>query len=629
MSRREWILLVGVVAYGTLLRAWDLGSVPFHVDEAESSINALSILQHGMPRDHYLGLPIYENTLTRSWPQSGEYEFKDSSYSESGLAIFHGWLPLYAIATSFALSGVTPEQESMAFSVQYSADEIHRRNVAGRLPAVIFGAVFLIVLFFTGREWYGKDAGWAAMTAGALSEPVIYFSRQARYYSATLALTMTCALMMHLMYRRGAWRDFLLGALGFVLLFHTHVLSFFSAVVALVLILPSVFVRPRALGKLAMFCVVVALGTVPWMALTGFVGSLAGFPNARSLLEAQDLTAFIWKLGPFPWLAMVSTLWLVAVAIWGNRLPGRLRSPFSGHTQGFLILLGWALISFLSFILFMPAVSYFHGRLVLTLMGPGILFAAMLFAATARVIFPNHSSLLASCLFISALTLAGQATFWKGAEPHPTPAVMKVIDYLRSREMSAATRIYATPNHHLLLTFYTGMPVQSIAPVRKSFLDQYEGDVVIVEAGPRFAPVLAADIQRMAAATGHPLSREEAERWLPILAGRLVRQELQSRVAELSPPVEPLPEYIQSVLNDQRQRTIAEVARAVAVGGNPMFKGYDLTDFQLWPVFYYRFVDVGARSGERLNYRDRIRDARAFVLPDEWVIYQCPARHAN
>src|SRR5262245_29805014 len=98
LTAREWALFLLALTYALALRAWDLGATPFRVDEAESSINALSILQHGLPVDHYLGLPVYENTLTRPWPESPEYEFKDSSYSGRGLAIYHGWVPLYATA---------------------------------------------------------------------------------------------------------------------------------------------------------------------------------------------------------------------------------------------------------------------------------------------------------------------------------------------------------------------------------------------------------------------------------------------------------------------------------------------------------------------------------------------------
>ena len=80
------------------LRARNLGWPPLWADEAESAINALTIVAEGLPTDHHLGLPIYENTLVRPWPESAEYEFRDISYSDRGLAVYHGWIPLYAIA---------------------------------------------------------------------------------------------------------------------------------------------------------------------------------------------------------------------------------------------------------------------------------------------------------------------------------------------------------------------------------------------------------------------------------------------------------------------------------------------------------------------------------------------------
>jgi hypothetical protein len=105
-------LVLAVFTWGITLRLWDLTSVPLRVDEAESSINALTILDHGYPVDHYLGMPIYENTLTRPWPESAEYEFRDSSYSSRGMVIYHGWLPLYSIAASFKLAGIKPDRRT-------------------------------------------------------------------------------------------------------------------------------------------------------------------------------------------------------------------------------------------------------------------------------------------------------------------------------------------------------------------------------------------------------------------------------------------------------------------------------------------------------------------------------------
>src|SRR5687768_10414332 len=65
----SYLLLALLVAAAALLRFPDLGVRSMWVDEAESSINAITILEHGLPVDHYLGTPIYENTLVEPWPE--------------------------------------------------------------------------------------------------------------------------------------------------------------------------------------------------------------------------------------------------------------------------------------------------------------------------------------------------------------------------------------------------------------------------------------------------------------------------------------------------------------------------------------------------------------------------------
>jgi hypothetical protein len=627
MRRPERLLLAAVLAYGVALRAWDLGSRPFWVDEAESSINALTILDHGVPVDHYLGQPIYENMLTRPWPESAEYEFKDSSYSERGLAIYHGWLPLYAQAASFALAGVEPDRDADAPRVRHSAAQMRRRNVAGRTPAVVFGALFLAAAFFAARAWYGPDAAWAALAAATVVKPAIECARQARYYSATLALGACCALMIGLMVRRGRWRDFLLGAAVLVLLFHTHPLAFLSTCLAGGLTLPLLLRHPRAAAKLAAAGAILAAGSIPWVVLTGLAGSMGYVPKAWSLLGPPDVGAVLRKLGLLPLPAALAVVWLLAAGwLWG-RLPDRLTRPFADHRGPFLFMAGWAALGALAFVGLAPASSYFHGRLVLLILVPGLLFGAMLCAAVARVLSPGGRPALAAGLLLLALVPSGQLAFREAGEPAGTPPVYDVIEYLRGLDLPPGTRIYATPNDHLTLTFYTGLPIQDVAPVRKSFLDRYAGEVLILEAGPRYEPLSREEVRRVLAEAGHPLSEAEARHWLPLLATRQEREELRGRVAEVAPAPEPDPAGLDALFHLQRRKTAESLARRLEKEGNPSFHGYRLADYRSWwPIFYYRFVHPEARMGPGLNYAGRVRDARATVLPSGWVLYRCPAR---
>jgi hypothetical protein len=139
VSSSEIWLITLVIAGAVVLRVADLDAYPFWVDEAESAINGLTILQHGYPTDTYLGLPIFENTLVQPWPDNPEYEFRDSSYSARHLAVYHGWLPLYAIAASFAIYRVQPDSLDPIPSVKHDLNERKRLTSAARMPAVLFG----------------------------------------------------------------------------------------------------------------------------------------------------------------------------------------------------------------------------------------------------------------------------------------------------------------------------------------------------------------------------------------------------------------------------------------------------------------------------------------------------------
>src|SRR5215469_2149750 len=80
-----WILSF-LLLTGLACRIYDLGRLPLWGDEAESSINALTILQKGVPADRYQGQPFFENWMVRPWPDNPEFEFRDISYSDRNVA---------------------------------------------------------------------------------------------------------------------------------------------------------------------------------------------------------------------------------------------------------------------------------------------------------------------------------------------------------------------------------------------------------------------------------------------------------------------------------------------------------------------------------------------------------------
>src|ERR1044071_1058811 len=164
-SRVSAFVFIVLLIASFALRIWNLGRQPFWEDEAESAINALTILEHGYPVNHYLNIPIFENILVQEWPGNPEYEFKDISYSNRGLAIYHGWLPLYSIAASFALAGISADAAPSGHTdlrVRHTIGENRRRTVVARIPSLIFSLLFILTAFAAGRILYGHEAAWIA-----------------------------------------------------------------------------------------------------------------------------------------------------------------------------------------------------------------------------------------------------------------------------------------------------------------------------------------------------------------------------------------------------------------------------------------------------------------------------------
>jgi len=619
------MLLCAVLAYSVFLCTRGLSQDSLWVDEAESSINALTILQHGVPTSEYLGLPIFENAYTHPWPESAEYEFRDSSYSQRGLAVYHGWLPLYSIAGSFALAGVYPDEIDAGLKVHHSLQEVRQRILSARMPAVLFGMVFLVGIFFAARELYGIDAGWAVLAAAAVNKTTITFARQARYYTATLALSVLASLMLCHMLKRGRYRDFIFGALCFVGLFHTHLIAFVSLCLVAVLAAPFLCRHPGAAPKLAVFSGILALGTVPWLLLTGFFSAIPDLPKARSLLSWEEIFRYPAERLLFVFLAALTLGLLLAIWFWGKQISDGLKRPFLGRRWAFLILAAWAILAFAIFIWMSPAASYFHSRITLVVMVPALLFGALMCAAFARLIAPRHSVPFAVFLILLIPWAGGRQIGWWQWQGNQNQRLEELIDTLRSLEINPGTRLYADGGNSLILRFCTGLAIQSVMPVRKSFLDSYPGEIMILE-GPRYEWLEPIEIRNAlmdrgmlseAAAVNERISRDLYE--------YQIRTGLSRRVNEVQPPPKTVPDYFGELIPQMLRKTEGKVALQLEDSGNPIFKGYATPDHNsLWQIFFYRFVNPEFRIGAHLNYAERARHGHAHIWPGGWVLIYCP-----
>lgn len=616
-----------VLAAGLWVRCVNLGTRTLWVDEAESAINALTILEHGVPVNHYLDLPIYENTLIQSWPENDEYEFRDISYSDRGLMIYHGWFPIYSIAASFALFGVKHDEPMDTLSVRHTDEEMSQRTYIPRLPSVLFSMVFLILLFKIGYKLGGPATAWAALMAGSFASSSVSFGNQARYYSASLMLTAACVFMLLKMIQKGRWRDYLLGACCFVLLFHTHLIACVIMGIMMGFLLPNMLRHQRIWAKFTAMGLIFSAGTVPWIIFTGFLDMFGKYQKAIGIMKfPEDLWLYFKDKGDILILLGFFLLYGASMMAFHKIVPKHFSEPFIRHRHVYVFLLVWLLISYALFILIIPAPSFFLKRMLMLHLVPGILLGALLFADVCRIFSRRKTVFLSVAMMLLFLGISGRIVRpgFFGNVPRST---MNLINYLRFQSFEKSTKLYASPNSHLILQYYAGLPVQSIAPVNKEYLDNYEGPIVFIE---RIWIGKIPDwkmIQQKAQSNCMEmvLSEQEAKRWARRFHTRPLRKELLKKGYQIFPALEEIPESFQSIeksLEDERNRWIDQYSK-LETSRLLILRGYSVkSQADWWQTYFYRFVNPLSRKDSHANYADRLFNGKAVILPDsERVIY--------
>ena len=627
---KSWIALIALVVIGMLLRGYSAVSSPLWEDEAESSINAQTILIHGIPTDTFLGEPIYENVLMRPWPGHEEYEFKDLSYSDKGVVVYHGWVPLYSIAGSMALFGQEPDLRPGTQKPTHQIDTLVRRTVIPRVPAVLFSIIFMLVMYALARELAGPSAGWAALVYAAVAKKNIYYGSQARYYSLTITLIAGCGWALWLLVRRGSWRDYLLASLTWVLLFHTHLTSCLGMCVVALLTLPWHHRARHVWKKRFTAVVIVACGTLPWVLWTGFL------QNTQAIPPAWRMQGFGHAILSYPMqrpveLVMFITGITASVLAWlfSDRMPKRLVEAFGARKKAFAFVAIWAGVMYLCYAFCMPAASFFLTRLSLMIAVPCILLASMIVGGMAILVSKRWAPIIAPAIVLLLLAGTGRLINADSLKPvaDPYASIETVIGHLNDADLRQDTRIYGTPNYHLVLTYYTGLPIQSVAAVRRSYLNSYAGPVVIFDKA-YFAPApKVEDVMLVAGRAGVELDEGEARQWVSRIQSRLYREEIAPKVSRVLPALDPAPDYLGPMF-DQQEEALKAMRQMLSwrIGSSLIFQGLTIrTPTQWWQTFQYRFVGLEARSGDNVNYADRVRSATAVVLPrGKCIVYHCP-----
>ena len=630
LSRAD-VAFFGLLAAALLVRIPALSQEPLWVDEAESAINALSILQRGYPGSEHLGVPIFENMLVRPWPGHAEYEFKDISYSDRGMAVYHGWLPLAAIAASFAVAHVEPPTAEPGWQVKLDEQEWRRRTVAARLPALVFTALFLTFMYRAGRLLVGADTALAAGVIAGFSYSLFDETSHARYHVATLALGAAACMTLWRIRMADQWRDYLAHAAVLILLFHTNVLACVTTILVTAFVVLAFRRTSRSALMLGSSGVIVLAGIAPWIFFTGYLDHLRFMPSGRPLLDLPgDLERYAFQRLPYLWVYSVGLAWLGLVTLLhGRGLPRWLTEPWERHSAQYTVLIVWMVLGAGAFAWFMPPASLFPERLSLQLFVPGLLLLALLLTDVSRLIWSSRAVVLAPLLAASFLAASGllRAPVATG-DFHGLAATFATLNRLNLRPDA---RVYASPSSQLVLMFYGDKPFQSIAPVRKAFLDGYSGDVVYIEgrlehefAAPDWALLRTAATRR-----GETPSDDDLRTWVRTLRTRYVLETLQSMVARAEPPLDDVPQFAEDAMAEVRAQATRDAEKEFArLESTPIFRGFRLrTNADLWQTFFYRLVNPPSRSGRHFNAAARLARGCARPVPEaSRVVFYSPGR---
>jgi hypothetical protein len=211
----------------------------------------------------------------------------------------------------------------------------------------------------------------------------------------------------------------------------------------------------------------------------------------------------------------------------------------------------------------------------------------------------------------------------------PTHDVDAAVEYLRTAPVEASTKLFASPDMQLVLTFYTGMFIQSVVPLRKSYLDKYPGDIIFFSTVPfwRMGP-LTSDLLREAARNADSeLSASDALELSCRLSSRDFRSEEGAKVARVVPPVTPVPPFAAELWKQQQEEFPEWFRSHYAWFGRAFllfrdFKATSASDW--WFRYYYALVNAEQRRAHP-NYENRIRNATLTVLPcADLVVYHSP-----
>ena len=107
-----------------------------------------------------------------------------------------------------------------------------------------------------------------------------------------------------------------------------------------------------------------------------------------------------------------------------------------------------------------------------------------------------------------------------------------------------------------------------------------------------------------------------------------MRVDFGSILAAMEPAARDLPPFALGLADAQEQMVSRRQSESADIlAERPMFRGFRvLTNHDWWTTYFYRFADPVRRRRD-LPYQDRLKNATAFLLDANWVVYYSSGVH--
>ncbi len=445
-------------------------------------------------------------------------------------------------------------------------------------------------------------------------------------------MTLLCAAAAWSLYKHGRWRDYLTLGLLEGLLFHTHQLSALVFAMTCLVLAPRVLSHSDWFRKSASAAAIAILLTVPWAIYCGFFSAASGLPKAHELFSSnRDWFEYLLER-PAGLSLVVGMMVLLGCYCILERLGLKHLEQASSRLKIYFFLTLWSLLAYFSFQFLVPAASYFYERLTLIVLVPVACFIGMTLAELVILCKRPVQIVLSIALPLLILAFLKDLPFYKSNLKSELVRLAEVVQHIDEicQKDDAPLRIYATPNNQLVWSYYTGLPVQSIAPIRPSFLEEYQGGLLYLQesmllSSPKPTELELIPDQSTEASEIPPL----AERTSLIRTHWIGRQLDSKGLRQWRKNAPPLPANFEPAMKAFDDKAFhAQYEYVQTLEDNPIFRNLGTNSLHdTWMCFYYRFVNFENRIGMNANIRPFLEDADITILSYAGVIaYYIPYR---